>query len=114
MDILLFSRAVIPTNPKLAEFLNAIEINKLVESEKPLPDENLLVQEFFFLLAVCNTVIVAKKPHRDTMNANGIITNETPGSDESTLPRPSRNSLSPQVISNKSPVQGIYIHLIFY
>jgi len=98
------SRAVIPVNPKLAEYLNAIEINKLVESDKPIPQENLLVQEFFFLLAVCNTVIVAKKPHRDTMNADGII--QKPSSagsggghqsgtdDENTLPRPARNSLS--------------------
>ena len=29
--------------------------------------------DFFLLLAVCNTVIVAKQPHRDTMNASGIV-----------------------------------------
>ena len=32
-----------------------------------------LAHEFFLLLAVCNTVIVAKHPHRDTMNASGLI-----------------------------------------
>ncbi len=31
------------------------------------------VQEFFLLLAVCNTVIVAKQPHKDNMNASGFI-----------------------------------------
>ena len=31
------------------------------------------VQDFFLLLAVCNTVIVAKHPHHDHMNASGVI-----------------------------------------
>lgn len=33
------------------------------------------MQEFFLLLAVCNTVIVAKSPHRDSMNESGIVPN---------------------------------------
>ena len=33
------------------------------------------VQDFFLLLAVCNTVIVAKYPHHDHMNASGVICN---------------------------------------
>ena len=33
------------------------------------------MQEFFLLLAVCNTVIVAKSPHRDSMTASGIVPN---------------------------------------
>ncbi|XP_059487582.1 phospholipid-transporting ATPase VA isoform X2 [Neocloeon triangulifer] len=31
------------------------------------------VQEFFVLLALCNTVVVAKHPHHDSMNASGVI-----------------------------------------
>lgn len=31
--------------------------------------------EFYLLLAVCNTVVVAKKPHRDRMNEAGQLEN---------------------------------------
>lgn len=31
------------------------------------------LQEFFLLMAVCNTVVVAKQPHRDRMNDNGVV-----------------------------------------
>ena len=31
----------------------------------------MLTQDFFLLCAICNTVIVAKYPHRDAMNASG-------------------------------------------
>lgn len=31
------------------------------------------LEEFFLLMAVCNTVVVAKKPHRDRMNDVGQI-----------------------------------------
>ena len=31
------------------------------------------MQDFFLLLSVCNTVIVAKHPHHDQMNASGVI-----------------------------------------
>lgn len=34
-------------------------------------------QDFFLLLAVCNTVIVAKHPRVDTMNASGMVYNPT-------------------------------------
>ena len=35
------------------------------------------LEEFFLLMAVCNTVVVAKKPHRDRMNEVGQIENST-------------------------------------
>lgn len=31
------------------------------------------IQEFLLLLAVCNTVVVSRHPHHDTMNASGVI-----------------------------------------
>ena len=37
------------------------------------------MQDFFLLLAVCNTVIVAKYPHHDHMNASGVICNSANG-----------------------------------
>merc|ERR1740131_713051 len=77
-------RAIIPANPKLAEHLNALDIQLLIEGEASktsvMADK---VREFFTLLAVCNTVIVAKHPHRDTMNASGVIVSP-PGTANST------------------------------
>ena len=35
------------------------------------------LEEFFLLMAVCNTVVVAKKPHRDRMNEDGIQVNNS-------------------------------------
>lgn len=31
------------------------------------------IQEFFLVLAICNTVVVSATPHRDIMNASGMI-----------------------------------------
>uniref|UniRef100_A0AAG5DWR7 Phospholipid-transporting ATPase n=1 Tax=Anopheles atroparvus TaxID=41427 RepID=A0AAG5DWR7_ANOAO len=45
------------------------------------------IQEFFLVLAICNTVVVSAAPHRDNMNASGVI--EMNDSDASvTLVRP--------------------------
>uniref|UniRef100_A0A182PEF6 Phospholipid-transporting ATPase n=1 Tax=Anopheles epiroticus TaxID=199890 RepID=A0A182PEF6_9DIPT len=45
------------------------------------------IQEFFLVLAICNTVVVSATPHRDNMNASGVI--EMNDSDTSvTLVRP--------------------------
>uniref|UniRef100_A0A182JZG0 Phospholipid-transporting ATPase n=1 Tax=Anopheles christyi TaxID=43041 RepID=A0A182JZG0_9DIPT len=45
------------------------------------------IQEFFMVLAICNTVVVSATPHRDNMNASGVI--EMNDSDTSvTLVRP--------------------------
>jgi len=87
-------RAIIPVNPKLAEHVNAMDIQLLIEgkdAKNKLSPMAICMQEFFLLLAVCNTVIVAKKEHRDTMNASGVICS-TPGTANSTLTRPSRNA----------------------
>merc|ERR1740124_136090 len=87
-------RAIIPVNPKLAEKMNAMDIQLLVEgkdAKSKLSPMAMCMQEFFLLLAVCNTVIVAKHEHRDTMNASGVICS-TPGTANSTLTRPSRNT----------------------
>lgn len=31
------------------------------------------IQEFFLVLSICNTVVVSATPHRDMMNASGIV-----------------------------------------
>merc|ERR550519_3330512 len=71
-----------------------MDIQLLIEGKDAKNKLNPMVtsmQEFFLLLAVCNTVIVAKHEHRDTMNASGVICS-TPGTANSTLTRPSRNT----------------------
>jgi phospholipid-translocating ATPase len=35
------------------------------------------VREFFLVLALCNTVVVSDHPHRDVMNASGVIEEES-------------------------------------
>ncbi|CAB4062628.1 E7.6.2.1 [Lepeophtheirus salmonis] len=72
-------RAVIPVNPLLHQ--------RLVSPSPPEPDllinqspnvspkecHQNHIEDFFTLLSVCNTVIVAKYPHRDAMNVSGLI-----------------------------------------
>lgn len=31
------------------------------------------IQEFFLVLSICNTVVVSAGPHRDLMNASGVV-----------------------------------------
>ncbi len=50
-----------------------IEKTKLTASGRLVPTQTQMAIDFFVLLAVCNTVIVARAPHKDTMNASGII-----------------------------------------
>lgn len=54
------------------------------------------IQEFFLVLSICNTVIVSETPHRDTMNASGMI--ETPRS----IPRSMLNGNNGVLSGNKS------------
>ena len=90
-------RSVIPVNPRLAEHLNNLDIQVLVEgTESNLSPMCANMREFFLLLAVCNTVVVAKGPKCDTMDARGHILepdkSPEPDSVNSTLSRPSRNT----------------------
>ncbi len=61
-------RASLEPNPKLSHVLSLTTSQVAGDFARALK-----VQEFFLLLAVCNTVIVAKHPHRDNMNASGFI-----------------------------------------
>ena len=73
-------RAVIPVNPILSERLNSIDLQMLIDegnTKMKMDAQAQQVQDFFLLLAVCNTVIVAKYPHRDHMNTSGVICGST-------------------------------------
>ena len=84
-------RAIIPVNPTLAECLTSMDIQFLIEGKdtklRMHPNAGL-TQDFFLLLAVCNTVIVAKHPHKDRMNASGMICNVSTASASDFDPAP--------------------------
>nr|CAD7452425.1 unnamed protein product [Timema tahoe] len=64
-------------NPRLQEELSLLEPNSLTENgtrrELRFNSHPQRLQEFLLLLAVCNTVVVARHPHHDMMNASGVI-----------------------------------------
>eukprot|EP00096_Caligus_rogercresseyi_P015122 TRINITY_DN7568_c0_g1_i2.p1 TRINITY_DN7568_c0_g1~~TRINITY_DN7568_c0_g1_i2.p1 ORF type:complete len:1578 (-),score=493.90 TRINITY_DN7568_c0_g1_i2:292-5025(-) len=80
-------RAIIPVNPLLHQKLLAgggggdsqggvvVEGGgDLLLDEASLNSSNQnFIKDFFTILSVCNTVIVAKYPHRDAMNVSGLI-----------------------------------------
>ncbi|KAK4887192.1 hypothetical protein RN001_003463 [Aquatica leii] len=58
-------------NPKLKEDLN---LGQLSEQGFTAQQKHAArIQEFFLLLAVCNTVVCSHHPHCDLMNASGVI-----------------------------------------
>ncbi|KAF8795476.1 phospholipid-transporting ATPase VB-like isoform X2 [Argiope bruennichi] len=69
-------------NSSLQEELSKIEIQLYVDSAATegthLTSDCQRIQDFFLLLAVCNTVVVAKHPHKDQMNSSGLFLNLTP------------------------------------
>lgn len=82
------SRTIIPVNPTLAERLASMQdIQLMLDSSKAElkihQNHGQITQDFFLLLAVCNTVIVAKHPHKDVMNASGLVINQSVMADQS-------------------------------
>ena len=72
-------KPIIPVNPTLNDRLvSAADIQFLIEGKETklrMHPQAGITQDFFLLMAVCNTVIVAKHPHKDMMNASGMICN---------------------------------------
>lgn len=60
-------------NPKLSEILSQINVNISVDNGNTnvnfLSKQAQYAHDFFMILAVCNTVVVAKYPHHDKVNA---------------------------------------------
>lgn len=52
------------------------------------------IQEFLTVLAICNTVVVSATPHRDMMNASGVIEPNSVDSSASPSVRMKQNELS--------------------
>ncbi|ODN06541.1 putative phospholipid-transporting ATPase VD [Orchesella cincta] len=76
-------------NPTLNERLS-LAAAKLASDASDFPEEQRKdiqkIYDFFMVLASCNTVVVAKHPHHDNMNASGVIE----GSSEQNLNQYSR------------------------
>ena len=73
--------SIIPINPTLNDRLMAsMDIQFFIEGKETklrMHPQAGITQDFFLLMAVCNTVIVAKHPHKDMMNASGMILNSS-------------------------------------
>lgn len=54
-------------NPKLSEDMCEMGTGDIFTAEAQR------IQEFFLVLSICNTVVVSATPHRDLMNASGMI-----------------------------------------
>ncbi|XP_055643308.1 phospholipid-transporting ATPase VD isoform X2 [Toxorhynchites rutilus septentrionalis] len=81
-------------------------LNHTTDADR-LSDSAQRIQEFFVVLAICNTVIVSATPHKDHMNASGVI--EMNDSDTSiTLVRP---VVSDAIANGIDPVSDRYARL---
>ncbi|XP_067122941.1 phospholipid-transporting ATPase VA isoform X2 [Centruroides vittatus] len=72
-------------NPRLQDELCQLdmEINFEQDMKVYLLPERQRIQDFFLLMAICNTVVVSKYPHKDQMNSSGLFLNIPPINNES-------------------------------
>lgn len=85
---------VFTLNPQLQRELSNMEYQLRMDGSGQqlfLSPESQRVQEFFLLMATCNTVIVSKYPHKDIMNSSGLYLNN--GSTYPTSPDGCRSPL---------------------
>lgn len=76
---------VFVVNPRLQDELCQLdmEINYDKDMKVYLKPERQRIQDFFLLMAICNTVVVSKHPHKDQMNSSGLFLNIPPINNES-------------------------------
>ncbi|XP_064481795.1 phospholipid-transporting ATPase VB-like [Ornithodoros turicata] len=85
-------------NPHLQKELSHLDYQLRTDSaasEVYLTRESQRIQDFFLLMATCNTVIVSKYPHKDLMNASGLYLNNGVSSLSPERRRSARNQLLP-------------------
>lgn len=68
-----YSKPGSPAPPLVANTTLLSDMANLSASGLFLTQNSQRIQEFLVVLAICNTVIVSAAPHRDLMNASGII-----------------------------------------
>lgn len=71
-------------NPKLTEDMCQMSTSEI------FTEDAQRIQEFFLVLSICNTVVVSATPHRDLMNASGMI--EAQDENSVKLVRPTESS----------------------
>lgn len=65
-------------NSRLQEELSKMDLQLMISQGNTqvfLTRQSQRIQDFFLLLAVCNTVVVSKHPHCDKMNSSGLYLN---------------------------------------
>lgn len=86
-------------NPKLSEDMCQ------TRNGQTYTQHALRIQEFFLVLSICNTVVVSATPHRDMMNASGIVEAQ----DESSgvrIVKPNESNGQTHINSNNLSVGG--------
>lgn len=77
ITIFSFCKGTLIPNSSLQEELSKMDIQLRVDSGATeiinLCPNSQRIQDFFLLLSVCNTVVVAKHPHRDQVSKNCIL-----------------------------------------
>lgn len=68
-----YSKPGSPAPPLIANGTLMDDMSQLINSGQYFSQNSQRIQEFLLVLAICNTVIVGAGPHRDMMNASGII-----------------------------------------
>ncbi|XP_046562486.1 phospholipid-transporting ATPase VB-like [Haliotis rubra] len=63
----------LPLEPALQRELSNMCLRSLDSVELTIPEHVKRVQEFFLLMAVCNTVVVSHHPHQDEMDESGFL-----------------------------------------
>ncbi|XP_076467810.1 phospholipid-transporting ATPase VA-like [Babylonia areolata] len=63
----------LPLEPALQRELSNMCLRSLDSVELTIPPHVKRVQEFFLLMAVCNTVVVSHHPHEDKMDESGFL-----------------------------------------
>lgn len=69
----IYSKPGSPAPPLIANTSLISDMLNLSSSGQYFTQNSQRIQEFLVVLAICNTVIVSATPHRDLMNASGII-----------------------------------------
>nr|KAG5711610.1 hypothetical protein BaRGS_016792 [Batillaria attramentaria] len=63
----------LPLEPALQRELSNMCLRSLESVELTIPPHVKRVQEFFLLMAICNTVVVSHHPHEDLMDESGFL-----------------------------------------
>ncbi|KAH8412397.1 hypothetical protein KR009_001802 [Drosophila setifemur] len=83
----MYSKPGAPAPPPLPNDSLITDMAQLTQGSYLTPPAQR-IQEFLVVLAICNTVIVGAAPHRDLMNASGIIEVQQTGSSPANLKHP--------------------------